>query len=130
MSKPIVVYRETIFEKSPEVEGRSPNKHNRFFIEVEPLEDGVYKEMIEGNLPSTTEVKSKNIELFKRISAAGMDYDESKGIAVIYNKNVFMDLTKGIQYMNEVIEMVRDAFKEVCDDGPLARELSPSSHQQ
>ena len=122
MSKPIVVYRETIFEKSPEIEGRSPNKHNRFFIEVEPLEDGVYKEMIEGNLPTNAELKSKNIDLFKKIAKAGMDYDEAKGIAVIYNKNIFFDLTKGIQFMNEIIEMVRDAFKEVCDDGPLARE--------
>ncbi len=122
MSKPIVVYRETVFEKSPEVEGRSPNKHNRFFIEVEPLEDGVYKQMIEGNLPSTQDIKGKKIELFKKFAEAGMDYDEAKGIAVIYNKNIFMDLTKGIQFMNEIIEMVRDAFKEVCDDGPLARE--------
>ncbi len=123
MSKPIVVYRETIFEKSPEVEGRSPNKHNRFFIQVEPLEDGVYKEMIEGNIPSTMDIKAKKIELFKKIAEAGMDYDEAKNIAVIYNKNVFFDLTKGIQFMNEIIEMVRDSFKEVCDDGPIAREL-------
>ncbi len=123
MSKPIVVYRETIFEKSPEVEGRSPNKHNRFFIQVEPLEDGVYKEMLEGNIPSSMDIKARKIELFKKISEAGMDYDEAKNIAVIYNKNVFLDLTKGIQFMNEVIEMVRDSFKEVCDDGPIAREL-------
>ena len=37
-SEPIVVYRETIEGKSPEVEGKSPNKHNKFIIMVEPLE--------------------------------------------------------------------------------------------
>lgn len=123
MSPPIVVYREAIFEKSPEIEGKSPNKHNVFVFKVEPLEDGVYKAMIEGIIPSTQEVKSKNIQLFKKLAELGMDYDETKNIQTIYNKNVFLDMTKGVQYMNEVMEMVKDAFKEVCDDGPLAREL-------
>jgi elongation factor 2 len=122
MSKPIVVYREAIFEKSPEVVGKSPNKHNKFYIIVEPLEDGVYKGMIDGEIPSEMEPKGKHVELFKKISKLGMDYDEAKEIVVIHNKNVFIDLTKGIQYMNEVIELVKDAFKEVMEDGPLARE--------
>ena len=41
-SNPIVVYRETVGKASGQVEGRSPNKHNSFFIKVEPLEDEVY----------------------------------------------------------------------------------------
>ncbi len=122
MSKPIVVYRETVFGKSPEIEGKSPNKHNRFYIIVEPLEDGVYNAMKEGIIPSSIDIKSKKVELFKKISELGMDYDEAKRIVSIYNKNVLIDLTKGVQFMNEVIEMVKDAFKEVMDDGPLARE--------
>jgi elongation factor 2 len=122
MSKPIVVYRETIFEKSPEIEGKSPNRHNRFYITVEPLEEGVYQAMKEGEIPSTISVKAKNIELFKKLSKCGMDYDEAKNIALIHNKNVFLDLTKGVQFMNEVIEMVRDAFVNMMDEGPLSRE--------
>ncbi|MEM3829157.1 MAG: elongation factor EF-2 [Candidatus Aenigmatarchaeota archaeon] len=122
MSKPIVVYRETIFDKSPTIEGKSPNKHNRFYIMVEPLEEKIYQAMKEGEIPSTVEVKTKMLDLFKKLSNLGMDYDEAKRIVVIYNKNMFIDLTKGVQFMNEVIEMVKDAFKEVMDDGPLARE--------
>jgi elongation factor 2 len=122
MSPPIVVYRETIAEKSPEIEAKSPNKHNKLYMIIEPLEDGVVKAMVDGDLPSTLNVKSKNIELFEKFAKAGMDYDEAKTIQVIFNKNVFMDQTKGVQYLNEVIEMVRDAFVEVMDDGPLGRE--------
>ncbi len=122
MSKPIVVYRETIFEKSPEIEGKSPNKHNKFYLLVEPLEENIYKAMKEGEIQSTVEVKTKMLDLFKKLSSLGMNYDEAKKIVVIYNKNMFIDLTKGVQFMNEVIEMVKDAFKEVMDDGPLARE--------
>jgi elongation factor 2 len=122
MSKPIVVYRETVFNKSPEIEGKSPNKHNRFFITVEPLEDGVYKAMLEGEIPSEEEFRGKHTEMFKKISNFGMDYDEAKNIIIIHNKNVLIDMTKGIQFMNEVIEMVKEAFKNVMDEGPLARE--------
>ncbi len=122
MSKPIVVYRETIFEKSPEIEGKSPNKHNKFEIIVEPLEDGVYKGMIEGEIPSDVEIKKKNVQLFKKLAELGMDYDDAKNVLVIHNKSVFMDLTKGIQYLNEVMDMIKDAFKDVMEDGPLARE--------
>jgi len=122
MSKPIVVYRETIFENSPEVEGKSPNKHNKFVVIVEPLEDKVHQAMIDGELSSSIEPKGRAIEFFKKIASFGMDYDEAKSIVLVHNKNVFMDQTKGIQYMNEVMELVKDAFKEVMEDGPLARE--------
>ena len=122
MSKPIVVYRETLFDKSPEIEGKSPNKHNKFEIIVEPLEDSVYQAMIDGNLPSDGEIKKKNIDLFQKFKNYGMDYDEAKSIVVMHNKNVLLDETKGIQFINEVIEMIKDAFKDVTDDGPLARE--------
>jgi len=122
MSQPIVVYRETIFGKSPVIEGKSPNKHNRFYIMVEPLEDGVYQAMIEGRIPSEKDVKKKHVELFKQISEAGMEYDEAKNIVCIHNKNVLIDLTKGVQFMNEVIEMVKEGFRNVMDEGPLARE--------
>jgi elongation factor 2 len=37
VSPPIVVYRESISKLSPEVEGKSPNKHNKFYMTVEPL---------------------------------------------------------------------------------------------
>ncbi|MDP6293626.1 MAG: GTP-binding protein, partial [Candidatus Woesearchaeota archaeon] len=38
---PIVVYRETCGKESPETEGKTPNKHNRIYIKVEPLEPAV-----------------------------------------------------------------------------------------
>jgi len=122
MSKPIVVYRENILKKSPEIEGKSPNKHNKIFIRMEPLEKDVYKGMKEGDIPSSIEIKKKNTELFKKLTNLGMDYKEVKNIILIHNKNVLMDLTKGIQFMNEIIEMVKDAFRNIMDEGPLARE--------
>lgn len=124
MSKPIVVYRETIFEKSPEIEGKSPNKHNRFFIVVEPLEDVIYKAMLDGEIPSDAEIKKKNVQLIKKLDELGMNHDEVKKLVLIHNRSMFIDATKGVQYMDEIMDMIKDAFKDVLEDGPLAREPS------
>jgi elongation factor 2 len=67
-------------------------------------------------------VKKKNIELFQNLSKHGMNYDEAKNTILIHNKNILLDLTKGVQFMNEVIEMVKDAFVDMMDEGPLSKE--------
>jgi elongation factor 2 len=41
---------------------------------------------------------------------------------LIKEKNIFTDATKGIQYLNETIELVRDAVSDIIEEGPLARE--------
>ncbi|RLI99383.1 MAG: elongation factor EF-2, partial [Candidatus Aenigmatarchaeota archaeon] len=49
VSSPIVIYRESVHTATPKpVEGKSPNKHNRFYIVVEPLEERVYQAMVNG----------------------------------------------------------------------------------
>ena len=121
-SQPIVVYRETIFSSSPTIEGKSPNKHNKLYICVEPLEDSIYEKMKGGIIPSDMNLKKKNVKLAKTISEYGMNYDEARNIICIHNKNVLIDLTKGVQFLNEVIEMIIEAFTEMMDEGPLAKE--------
>lgn len=123
MSPPIVVYRETVQSKTPQpIEAKSPNKHNKFYIVVEPLEEEVYKAIINGKIPDDIVLKRRNDEVINALIEAGMDKEEARNTKVIYNKNVFIDLTKGVQFLNEVIEMVFQAFKDVMEDGPLARE--------
>ncbi|MCX6747243.1 MAG: elongation factor EF-2 [Candidatus Pacearchaeota archaeon] len=120
-SPPIVVYRETVFKESPEMEGRSPNKHNSFFISVEPLEDNVYEGIKAGEVPGGR-VKKKSQELVNKLSQFGWDNDTIKSVRDVYKGNIFMDRTKGEVHIGEVIDMVLDAFEMVIDRGPLARE--------
>jgi elongation factor 2 len=47
---PIVVYRETIRGKAGPVEGKSPNRHNRFYVEIEPLEQEVIELIRNGDI--------------------------------------------------------------------------------
>ena len=121
-SEPIVVYRETVEKQSPTIEGKSPNKHNKFYFVVEPLEKSVLEAMNNDVVPDNIEVKRKNLELQKALTTHGMSSEDAKGVILIYNKNVLIDATKGVQYLNEVIEMVKEGFRNVMDEGPLAKE--------
>jgi elongation factor 2 len=120
-SPPIVVYRETVATESPSIEGRSPNKHNSFFIMVEPLEDKIYNAIQNGDLPEGR-VKKKNKDIAEIFSGLGWDGDTIRNVRHIFNGNVFLDETRGEVHIGEVIEMVLDAFEMVMKQGPLARE--------
>ncbi len=117
-SKPLVVYRETVTKHAGPVEGKSPNHHNRFYIEVEPLQPAVI-ELIKNNGVS---MRQQEVERRDILMKAGMSKDEAKGITHIYENNAFFDMTKGIQYLNETMELILEGFEEVMKAGPLSRE--------
>ena len=120
-SAPIIVYRETAKKESPVKEGRSPNKHNGFFIKVAPLDAELDEAIQSGSLPEIR-VKKKNDQVTNTLSAMGWGSDEIRNIKDIYKGNVLFDETRGEVHIGEVIEMVMDAFEEVMDASPLARE--------
>ncbi len=120
-SPPIIVYRETVGKQSPVVEGKSPNKHNIFYMKVEPLEDDIYEAMKEGEI-SEGRVKKKSEDAAKSFSKFGWSGDMIRNIRDVYKGNLFLDETRGEVHIGEVIEMVLDAFEMVMDQGPLARE--------
>ena len=121
VSPPIVVYRETIFGESPEIEGKSPNKHNRFYISVESISPEIYKAMTEGEIRDG-EIKGKNLDLRNKLIELGMGKDDTKSILLIQNHCMLLDNTKGIQYLNEAMEDIKDAFTDVTESGPLSKE--------
>jgi len=120
-SAPIIVYRETVNKEADATEGRSPNKHNSFFIKVEPLEEEIFTAIQEGEIPEGR-VKKKSTELAEILSKYGWSGDEIRNVRDIYKGNMFMDATRGEVHIGEVIEMVLDAFEMVMNQGPLARE--------
>ncbi len=121
-SSPIVVYRESINAKSPqESEGKSPNKHNKFYFIVEPLEDGVYKAIKSEEIPELR-IKKKDVTLRDKLVDAGMSSEDADKVKDIFRGNVFIDNTRGQVYLGEVIEMIIDMFEDVMSKGPLALE--------
>jgi len=120
-SEPIVVYRECVERHGGIFEGISPNRHNRFYFEVEPLEDEIVKAIDEGDIHVSGKIKNKN-ELSKELQELGMEKDESKKFQTFIGDNVLLDMTKGIQYLHETMELIVQGFEEAIEEGPLARE--------
>jgi elongation factor 2 len=120
-SPPIIVYRETAAKESDAAEGRSPNKHNSFFIKVEPLSEEIYTKIQSGELREGR-VKKKDESVVKVFSEMGWGSDDIRNVKDIYKGNLFLDETRGEVHIGEVIEMVMDAFEMVMDAGPLARD--------
>jgi len=120
-SPPIVVYRETVTDKFGPVEGKSPNKHNKFYISVEPLERSIYDAIVSGELKEGRR-KDRSKDLRARLVELGMDREEARRVIDIYRGNVMVDMTRGIQHLDEVMELMLDAFESVMDKGALANE--------
>jgi len=120
-SSPIVVYRESITRLSQEVEGKSPNKHNKFYFIVEPLPESLRSAIKEGKI-NPGRVKKRNLEFRQQLMDAGMALKEADQVKNVYNGNLFLDMTKGQVHMIEVIELILDMFEDVMENGPLARE--------
>jgi len=118
---PIVVYRETVVKKSPEIEGKSPNKHNKFYIIVEPLEDNVYQAIKANEIPEGR-LKKRELETAEKFVKLGYDSKVARKIMDVFKGNILVDATRGIVHIGEVMELVIDAFEQVMNEGPLARE--------
>jgi elongation factor 2 len=120
-SPPIVVYRESITKPSQEIEGKSPNKHNKFYFTVEPLPENISTAIKKGDIPEGR-LKKKNTEIRDTLKDLGVNSKVAEKLKDVFKGNVFFDLTKGQVYGPEVMEMVLDMFEDVMQNGPLARE--------
>lgn len=120
-SDPIVVYKETVEKRGGPFEGKSPNKHNKFYFVIEPLEDSVVQLIKDGAIVQGEKFKDKKtvIELLQK---NGIDRDVARGLVSVTGDNIFFDNTKGIQYLDETMELLIESFKEIVVRGPLANE--------
>jgi elongation factor 2 len=118
-SEPIVVYRETIAGKAGPVEGKSPNKHNRYYIDIEPLSDELFNAIQDGKIK---EGRVKKKESSSTFTDYGLPKDEAKKVWDVYKRSLFINMTRGIQYLDEIKELLLEGFESALDDGPIARE--------
>jgi len=116
--EPIVVYRETPTSDSQEVEGVSPNRHNKFYITIEQLGDEVLEQLRLGEVSMDMPEQERR----EVLQEAGMDKETSQDVENIIGRNIFIDDTKGIQHLNETMELVNDGLTDALEDGPLAAE--------
>jgi len=119
-SKPIVVYRESVQGQGVVAMAKSPNKHNRFWIQVEPLEEKVIEMIEKGEIAEDMGRKRIGSVLYKECK---WPVAEARNVwALEEHKNILVDLTKGIQYLREARDMIISGFRWACEAGPLCEE--------
>lgn len=119
-SPPIVRYRETVRDKGEVFEGKSPNKHNKLYLYVEPLNEETIKLMQEGKVYADQDWRERANILREY---AGWDTDEARSIWDIdENFNIFVNKTSGVQYLREVRDTIVQGFRWTMEAGPLAQE--------
>jgi elongation factor 2 len=118
-SKPIINYRETIRSRAGPIMARSPNRHNKVLIRVEPLSEDMISMIRRGELSENTEKK----EMARLLREKGWDTDEARKVVAIDERgNIFVEATKGVQFLQESMDSIRAGFNDVMTNGPLAYE--------
>ncbi|HEU97623.1 MAG TPA: elongation factor EF-2 [Fervidicoccus fontis] len=119
-SPPVIVYRESVRTNSDVFEGKSPNKHNKFYLSVEPLNEETIKLIQEGQVTNDQDFRERAKILRDK---ASWDYDEARRIWLVdENINIFVDKTTGLQYLREVKDTILQGFRLAMKEGPLAAE--------
>ncbi len=119
-SQPIVVYRESVIGKGITAMAKSPNKHNKFWIEVEPLEEKVIQMIENGDINEIMNPKQMGIILHKE---AEWPTEEARHVWTLEeHRNIMLDLTKGIQYLRDIRDTALSGFRWAAQAGPLCEE--------
>ncbi|MGB9684075.1 MAG: elongation factor EF-2 [Candidatus Bathyarchaeales archaeon] len=121
ISKPIVIYRETISRdyKGPAIMGKSPNKHNRIWVTVERLSEEVIEAIKAGKI---SEMQTRDERQKVLTKEYGWTTDDARNLIAIEGTNVLVNRIKGRQYVEEVIDHVKSGFRDAVITGVLAKE--------
>ncbi len=124
VSEPVVAFRETCTTKTTQTcLAKSANKHNRLFVEAEPLGPELCKAIDDGEVTAGTESKLLGRQLADDF---GWDVTEARKIWAFgpegTGPNMFVDTTKGVNYLLEIKESVVGGFAWATQNGPLCEE--------
>ena len=118
-SEPLINYRETVKRPCDPIMSKSPNRHNKIFMKVEPLEPAIGDMLRSGQI---SEMKDKK-EVSDLLKGQGWDTDTIKRIMKMDPRgNVIINGTKGVQFVQESTDSINSGFDEVMKEGPLCRE--------
>ena len=121
ISKPIVIYRETISRdyKGPPIMGKSPNKHNRLWVTLEKLSDEVIEAIKAGKISEMQTRDERQKILTKQF---GWSTEDARNVIAIEDTNILVNRIKGRQYVEEVLDHVKSGFREAVHTCVLAKE--------
>jgi elongation factor 2 len=125
LGQPVVSFCETIKEKSSmDVISKSPNKHNRIYMNAEPLGDEFCKGMDNGEINPDEEMKVRSRKLADEFKWDIQDARKiwSFGCPPDGKANVVVYATKGVAYLSEIKDSVVGAFLQASTAGVFCDE--------
>ena len=118
-SEPLINYRETVKAGCEPIMAKSPNRHNKIFMKVEPLEPEIAHMLRTGEI---SDMKDKKV-VADLLKGAGWDTDTIKRVMKFDSRgNVLINGTKGVQFVQESTDSINSGFDEVMKEGPLCKE--------
>jgi elongation factor 2 len=118
-SEPLINYRETVKGSCDAVMSKSPNRHNKLFMRVEPLEPKIAHMLRTGEI---SDLKDKKV-VSDLLKAEGWDTDTIKRVMRFDSRgNVLINGTKGVQFVHESTDSINSGFDDTMKEGPLCRE--------
>lgn len=123
-SDPVVSYRETVSAESDQVcLSKSPNKHNRLYMKAVPMPEGLPEDIDKGEINARDEPKNRGKVLAEK---HGYDINEARKIWCFgpdgTGPNILVDVTKGVQYLNEIKDSCVAGFQWATKEGVLCDE--------
>lgn len=124
VSDPVVSYRETLrAESSQTALSKSANTHNRIYMTAQPFDEEVSKDIESGKVDPKEEFKARARYLNE---VHGWDLGDARKIWEFgpdgSGPNVVIDMTKAVQYLNEIKDAICLAFRNATREGALAGE--------
>ena len=124
VSDPVVSFRETCEGKSDQTcLAKSANKHNRLFVEADTIGAELALAIDDGEITPGADPK---IQGRKMADEYGWDVTEARKIWAFgpegTGPNLFVDTTKGVNYLLEIKESVVGGFAWATQNGPLCEE--------
>ncbi len=121
MSKPIVMYRETISRsyRGPPIMGKSPNKHNRLWVTIEKLPEEVIEAIRTGKISEMQKRDERQKILMKEF---GWPAEDARNVIAIEGTNILVNRIKGRQFVEEVIDHIKSGFRDAVNSCVLAKE--------
>jgi elongation factor 2 len=118
-TQPLINYRETVRTKAGPIMSKSPNKHNKIFLRIEPLAEDVVEMVRTGRIHEDMDKK----EIARLLREKGWNADEARKVsAVDVGGNMLIDETKGVQFIQESMDSIKSGFDDVVHSGPIAHE--------
>merc|ERR1711957_1139609 len=121
---PVVSYKECVTDISTQTcLSKSPNKHNRIFCKAAPLGDDLAQAIDDDKVSAKQDPKARRIILRDEF-----EWDPNDALKIwcfgpeTTGPNMVVDVTKAVQYLNEIKDSAEAAFQGATKEGVMTEE--------